>query len=165
MKGGGTVFSLQQEVVHLRLENAELKDHDIQREEKMKELQDNDARLEREAQDRNKQVEKYKEDYSLLQQKVEELQKQVESSSSSSPSSPSSSFSSSSLDKAILDLITPPNNVVTHKDTLVYLLKNFNTYGEIRNRDKFKLEDNFIPIVVRVYNKHEYFGYALEHYR
>lgn len=69
------------------------------------------------------------------------------------------------IDKEILDLVNAPQNVVTNKDTLLYLLDNFNTYGTIRNADKFTLEKDFIPIVIRVYNKYEYFGWALENYR
>lgn len=129
MEGGGTIFALQQEVVHLRLENSKLKEYNQQRDEEIKELKNNE--------------ENFQKKESGLQEKI----------------------NSSLLDQKILDLVTPANNVITHKDTLVYLLNNFNTYGEIRNKDKFELEENFIPIVVRVYNKHEYFGYALEHYR
>lgn len=57
------------------------------------------------------------------------------------------------------------STVITNYDNLVSLVKNFNTYGAIRNADKFTLEEGFIPIVIRVFNKHEYFGYALENYR
>eukprot|EP01112_Ceratiomyxa_fruticulosa_P024370 TRINITY_DN998_c0_g1_i2.p1 TRINITY_DN998_c0_g1~~TRINITY_DN998_c0_g1_i2.p1 ORF type:complete len:519 (-),score=70.40 TRINITY_DN998_c0_g1_i2:96-1652(-) len=58
------------------------------------------------------------------------------------------------------------NDTVTTKyDTLMLLSHTYNKFGAIRNADKFTLAKDHIPIVIRVYNKHEYFGYALEHYK
>lgn len=60
---------------------------------------------------------------------------------------------------------SPPDFVITDYENLVSLVNNYNIYGAVRNADKFELEEGFIPIVIRVFNKHEYFGFALENYR
>lgn len=61
--------------------------------------------------------------------------------------------------------VDDPSTVITNYDNLVSLVKDFNKYGAVRNADKFTLEEGFIPIVIRVFNKHEYFGFALEKYK
>eukprot|EP01113_Clastostelium_recurvatum_P037410 TRINITY_DN5465_c0_g1_i3.p1 TRINITY_DN5465_c0_g1~~TRINITY_DN5465_c0_g1_i3.p1 ORF type:complete len:418 (+),score=82.46 TRINITY_DN5465_c0_g1_i3:45-1298(+) len=55
--------------------------------------------------------------------------------------------------------------VATRYDSLMLLAHSFNRYGAVRNKDKFQLAPDFMPIVIRVYNKHEYFRYVLENYK
>jgi alpha-1,6-mannosyl-glycoprotein beta-1,2-N-acetylglucosaminyltransferase len=56
-------------------------------------------------------------------------------------------------------------DVITHYDGLVYIQKYFNAHGEILNKEKFTLAPDFIPIVIRVFDKHEYVKFTVDHYR
>ncbi|EFA75769.1 predicted protein [Heterostelium album PN500] len=57
------------------------------------------------------------------------------------------------------------NNVITSKDMLTYFISNFNKNRKVLNADKFKLAPNHIPIVIRVFNKPQYFKVVLDFYR
>ncbi|GAM20016.1 hypothetical protein SAMD00019534_031910 [Acytostelium subglobosum LB1] len=58
-----------------------------------------------------------------------------------------------------------PKVVLTDKDMLTYFIDYFNEHSEVLNKNKFKLADNHIPIVIRVFNKPQYFKVVLEFYK
>ena len=155
------------ELVQLRLENSglkeqgqELKHIKEEHEEEIKLIKGDITKITEERKLTETQLNKIQKEKEDLEKKVAQLQ-----SSSATTTKAAEVQKDVPVDKAILDLLNAPQNVLTNKDTLIYLLNNFNTYGAIRNEANFTLEKDFIPIVIRVYNKHEYFGWALENYR
>eukprot|EP00026_Physarum_polycephalum_P007186 Phypoly_transcript_07243.p1 GENE.Phypoly_transcript_07243~~Phypoly_transcript_07243.p1 ORF type:complete len:494 (+),score=99.40 Phypoly_transcript_07243:183-1664(+) len=161
------------EIVQLRLENSGLREQEQERKEQLEDLREAFTqiteekqlvqtqlnKLQEEKQQTDTQLSKIKEEKDLLQQKMEQLQ------TPDGDKKDGAQVDTSGLDQKILDMLNAPKNVITNKDTLLYLLDNFNKYGAIRNEKKFTLDKDFIPIVIRVYNKHEYFGWALENYK
>jgi hypothetical protein len=113
------------ELSQLRTDNSGLKEKEEVYKQEINTMKEDIAKI-------TSEKDKITEEKELLQQKMEQLV--VDPPKEGDP---------------LLDMLNAPQNVLTNKDTLVYLLNNFNTYGEIRNEKKFKLDADFIPIVIR----------------
>lgn len=163
-------FAYQQEIDHLREENAQLKEHDKQYEAVKEELNKykegeggNNANGNGNA--NNKEFEELQAQVEELQQKLKLAENTHTNTNTDTNANSNTNNNNPSIDSLTIETVASELNVVTNRENLIYLVKNFNTYGAIRNADKFQLEEDYIPLVIRVYNKHEYLKFSLEQMR